>query len=488
MIVYQPGSWGVGFALRLHGSVFPRAFAPAGICAAFAMLLHWLLRLDAATLEVIGTGAPEQNVFDGFTFVLGFLIVFRSQQAYSRWWEGGTLLQQLRGEWFNSYSCLIAFCNGAPEKKEEVKAFQHQLVRLYSLLYGCALQQVATMDEKTFDLFGLDGFEASSMAFLQESHDRCEITLQWIQRLIVESDAKQLLKIAPPILSRVFNELGNGIVNLNNARKITDFPIPFHLAQMITVMLIVHSLILPLISAATVDNMSSAAGITFFVSFAYWCVHFITIELEWPFGDDPNDLPLQDMQTDFNMSLSCLIDSRAQEVPKFSFEPQKHLLLKTKSINFDRNLSVGGPCRQRMSRFKEAQAVKKESRESDKRDKDECTEIPIQGDDGQQEQDFCDADGSVVAEEGSPELMQQAEDFPGHQNPQVRSITEKRIYDKLDISLLEELLNSADAGRRLEGYLALVVRQLQRIAPVEASATKFPECSRGDPGNAWVCS
>ena len=146
------------------------------------------------------------------------------------------------------------------------------------------------MDEKTFDLFGLDGFEASSMAFLQESHDRCEITLQWIQRLIVESDAKQLLKIAPPILSRVFNELGNGIVNLNNARKITDFPIPFHLAQqaayiccmdpwikcamdftssvprMITVMLIVHSLILPLISAATVDNMSSAAGITFFAS------------------------------------------------------------------------------------------------------------------------------------------------------------------------------------------------------------------------------
>ena len=87
------------------------------------------------------------------------------------------------------------------------------------------------MDQKTFDLFGLDGFDPSSMAFLQGSHDRCEITLQWIQRLIVESDAKQILKIAPPILSRVFNELGNGIVNLNNARKITDFPIPFHLAQ-----------------------------------------------------------------------------------------------------------------------------------------------------------------------------------------------------------------------------------------------------------------
>ncbi|CAE7153816.1 unnamed protein product [Symbiodinium pilosum] len=486
MIVYQPGSWGVGFALRLHGSVFPRAFAPAGICAAFTLLLHWLLRLDPATLEVIGTGASEQGVFDGFTFVLGFLIVFRSQQAYSRWWEGGTLLQQLRGEWFNSYSCLIAFCSSSPEKKEEVKAFQHQLVRLYSLLYGCALQQVATMDEKTFDLFGLDGFEPSSMAFLQGSHDRCEITLQWIQRLIVESDAKQILKIAPPILSRVFNELGNGIVNLNNARKITDFPIPFHLAQMITVMLMAHSLVLPLISAATVDNISSAGGITFFVSFAYWAVHFITIELEWPFGDDPNDLPLQDMQTDFNMSLSSLIDDRAQEVPKFSFEPQKHLLLKTKSINFDRDLSVGAPARQRMSRFQEVQA--RGRADSGEEPAGVAGMITV-------EQDFGDGDALPVASEGSPEApKQEAEVHMPAKCSSRSSPSENRIQDKLDIKLLEEYLDSADAGRRLEGYLALVVRQLQRIAPMaqdsETKSSERHDChnrTRRDPDNAWVC-
>ena len=77
-------------------------------------------------------------------------------------------------------------------------------------------------------------------------------------------------------------------------------------------------------------------------------------------------------------SLSSLIDDRAQEVPKhlgsillrashcvlsgvflphqhrFNFEPKKHLLLKTKSINFDRNLSLGAPGRPRMSRFQEA--------------------------------------------------------------------------------------------------------------------------------------
>ena len=34
---------------------------------------------------------------------------FRSRIAYNRWWEGGTLLQQTRGEWFNGYSSLIAW-------------------------------------------------------------------------------------------------------------------------------------------------------------------------------------------------------------------------------------------------------------------------------------------------------------------------------------------------------------------------------------------
>ena len=52
--------------------------------------------------------------------------------------------------------------------------------------------------------------------------------------------------------------------------------------------------------------------------------------------------------------------------------------------------------------------------------------------------------------------------------------TESKIQDKLDIKLLEECINSADASRRLEGYLALVVRQLQRslasTGPCEAVA------------------
>jgi predicted membrane chloride channel (bestrophin family) len=42
-----------------------------------------------------------------FQVPLQFLRNFRSRIAYNRWWEGGTLLQQTRGEWFNGFSSLI---------------------------------------------------------------------------------------------------------------------------------------------------------------------------------------------------------------------------------------------------------------------------------------------------------------------------------------------------------------------------------------------
>lgn len=343
MIIYDPGRYGIFYAWTLKGSVFPRASVPGLLACVVSVSLHYVLRMNPKTLSSFGAGDASANVLGGFSFILGFLIVFRSQQAYSRWWEGGTLLQQLRGEWFNSFSCLIAFCNSATEKKQTVKEFQHQLVRLFSLLYGCALQQVASMDERKFELIDCEGFDYKSLKYLQDSYDRCEITLQWIQRLIVESDEKGVVKIAPPILSRVFNELGNGIVNLNNARKITDFPIPFHLAQMITIMLMGHTIFTAFICAVSVDTEAWAGIISFLVVFSYWAVYYMALEMEMPFGDDLNDLPLHEMQRDMNKSLMALLDKEAQEVPKFYYSGDQHDRLETLLIDFDSTLCPGIP-------------------------------------------------------------------------------------------------------------------------------------------------
>lgn len=338
MIIYDPGVWSLAFAFSLKGSVFPKAVMWSAPCSVVAVVLHTIFHSSEQAMMVAGAGDVATDIMSGFMFILGFLVVFRSQQAYSRWWEGGTLLQQLRGEWFNSYSCLVAFCTSSKEKREEVIIFQHTIVRLFSLLYGCALQQVCTLEEKKFELIDIKGLDEQSLRFLQESPDRCEVVLQWIQRLIVESEAAGILKIAPPILSRVFNELGNGIVNLNNARKITEFPIPFPLAQMITVMLLFHGCVIPVICAATVETVYWCFVITFVVTFSYWSINYIAVELEMPFGDDWNDLPLYEMQQDMNGSLRTLIHERAQRVPYFTFNREMHEPMHLRVVDFQKDL------------------------------------------------------------------------------------------------------------------------------------------------------
>jgi len=334
MIHYDPGSWSILFAFSCKGSVFPKAMVWALPCATVSMLLHTVFQRDPQISSKMGTGDVGASVLAGFTFVFGFLVVFRSQQAYSRWWEGGTLLQQLRGEWFNAFSSLLAFCNNDRGKEEDVLAFQHQLCRLCSLLYCTALQQVSTMKDKNFEVFDIEDFDGETMRYMLQAPDRCEVCLQWIQRLIGDANEKQIIKVAPPILSRVFNQLGNGIVMLNNARKIKDFPIPFPLAQMITFMLLMHWVITAWVCACSVERVYWAGILSFIVTFSFWGITYIAVELEQPFGDDNNDLPLHKMQIDMNSSLQALLDVRAQRAPKYTFK-KEHTMLSRASENID---------------------------------------------------------------------------------------------------------------------------------------------------------
>merc|ERR1712048_101729 len=100
--------------------------------------------------------------------------------------------------------------------------------------------------------------DETALEFLQDCNDRCEILLQWLQRLIVDAEAAGTLKIAPPILSRAYQQLGIGIVNLNNCRKIKDIAFPYPYAQMITLTLLVHWIITPMLASQVIASLPLA--------------------------------------------------------------------------------------------------------------------------------------------------------------------------------------------------------------------------------------
>lgn len=330
MINYEVRKWGFCSLLYVSGSVFPKAFCVALPSAILAVLVHQAVNSWEVTL--LDGSDVTAGVVGGYSAVLGFLINTRASKAYSRWWEGGTLLQQLRGEWFNAFSSLLAFCSSEPEKREEVEKFQQTMLRLMSMLYCAGLQQVSTdpaVPPEDFQVIDTTGLDFSTLAFLDEVNDKVEVVLQWIQRLIVENIKTGVLPIAPPILSRVFQEYSRGIVNLNNARKIAEFPFPFPLVQCITLMLCMHWLLIPLTCGTSIKSGWWAGLLTFVVVFSFWCIHFFSMELEMPFGRSTNHLPLQDMQVDMNQSLTTLLHRQAQNPPKFHLAGNKAPSTKT---------------------------------------------------------------------------------------------------------------------------------------------------------------
>jgi len=331
MIDYRAGEWAFHTAWGWTGSLVPKGLVMSVPNALITFFVATLLRhqdaddFDAGIVTRFhdDTATSAQMALGAFTVVMTFILYNRSQTAYDRWWEGGTLLQKTRGEWFNAYSSIMAFTSTKPEMQDQVEAYTHLLARLMSLLMCCGLQQVSPNRDRPFEIIDLEGIEPHSMEFLNSAPDKVEIILQWIQRSMMLHSQSGVLAAPPPILSRAFQEVSRGIVNLQNARKIADFPYPYPLAQISMILQLAHWAVLPFVASLALPR-GWAVLFSFLSIFVLWCIHFNAIELEFPFGNRANDLPMIDIQQDWNKSICTLLDKRATRPPTFEYDPDYH--------------------------------------------------------------------------------------------------------------------------------------------------------------------
>eukprot|EP00931_Biecheleriopsis_adriatica_P000669 TRINITY_DN10075_c2_g1_i1.p1 TRINITY_DN10075_c2_g1~~TRINITY_DN10075_c2_g1_i1.p1 ORF type:complete len:521 (-),score=51.47 TRINITY_DN10075_c2_g1_i1:158-1720(-) len=343
MIDYRAGTWGFHVAWGWKGSVAPRALVMAipNAVITFILATWWLQgpgHDDLVVTESIDekTADAARSVIAAFTSVMVFILYNRSNTAYDRWWEGGTLLQQTRGEWFNAYSSIMAFTSTKPEMKEQVDEYTQLLARMMSLLMCCGLQQVSPDRARPFAVLDLEGLDDEAVEFLNSAPDKVEVILQWIQRSMVLHAHTGVLPVPPPILSRAFQEISRGIVNLQNARKIADFPYPFPLAQISMVLQLLHYAMTPILAAMGLPRIWAVA-FTFSSIFVLWCIHFNALDLEWPFGSRDTDLPMNDFQRDWNESVMTLLDKRGSTPPVFAYDAKVH-------PEITLSMSDGGEC------------------------------------------------------------------------------------------------------------------------------------------------
>jgi len=263
------------------------------------------------------------QVWSSYAFVLGFLLVFRTSNAYTRYWEGASILQQVRGEWYNAVSSVIAFSSRDDSKTREVREFQQCLVRLMSMLYCAALQQMSTNAPEEFEILNVAGIDKRSLEYLKTTTEKSEVILQWVQRLVVTGINTGVVPVPAPIVTRVFQELSRGIVTVQNARKIAEFLFPFPYAQMCCCMLIIYWFVTPVLCATLLEGWYWAGLLSGLSTLMLWSLYYIALEIEMPFGSDENDLPITLMQREMNESLWMLLEARSQHCPKFEFDPDR---------------------------------------------------------------------------------------------------------------------------------------------------------------------
>eukprot|EP00892_Ulva_mutabilis_P007760 jgi/Ulvmu1/5356/UM022_0150.1 len=140
MITYDKSWWGNRVLFRAYGSAFPRALPYAGVAAVIAAALSAVF--DTTGWELFTNAYPVQMFF----FFVGFMIIFRNNLSYGRYWEGRTQLQQITAHLSDTVRTAINFDRNAlpregatQEQIEQHQWFCDTLVHLVSLFHGIAL-------------------------------------------------------------------------------------------------------------------------------------------------------------------------------------------------------------------------------------------------------------------------------------------------------------------------------------------------------------
>lgn len=307
--------------LQLWRSVIPKSFL-LGIAA---MALTLLIRLYQDMYLNGDPFLPIENVKDNnmymvYNYALGILIVFRNYNAYGRWWDGAQRLRQATHHMLEAYVQAISATEGSDVDEDKCDEFRHMACTLSSLLICSGLQYVAVRtDERNWELLDLSLLDGRSIKILQklekDAKGRMLLTRQWIMNLLHTAIKQGIMCAPPPILATIFQDLGNSILHFENLATISSTPLPAPYALMIDILLCTHFIYTSIILAVVVPNYIWGAASTFITVFCLWCINLIAVEIEHPFGDDINDLPVHELQEECNEVLLTGVAKDGRHLP-----------------------------------------------------------------------------------------------------------------------------------------------------------------------------
>jgi putative membrane protein len=241
------------------------------------------------SLPILGSIIPN--------IVLGLLLVFRTNTAYERFWEGrkawGTLVNTVRNL---SRQILVAISEHQP-KDRQAKVAAVKLLPAFAIALKLHLRSEPVNAELEANLSSEQFHRLKTM-----NHPPLEIAF-WISSYLQEQAQQD--KLDRYQLSDMVQLLNYMIDVAGICERILRTPIPLAYSIHLKQLLMIYSLSLPF---QMVDQLEWMTGpIVALISFTLLGIEEIGIQIEDPFGHDANDLPLDNICNNMMRNIEDLL-------------------------------------------------------------------------------------------------------------------------------------------------------------------------------------
>jgi len=262
---------------------------------------------------------PDDVVFNVFVVFGGLVAGFRTAHALSRYTDAAAFLHKLNACWYDAASTLIAFCRNSKAPHADIKNFQHTLVRLMSIQSALCLDGLQQRDGNgvgyRFEVVGAEELDDETQACISESQHKVECVFQMIQQVVVDAIDTKVLSIAPPILSRSFQEMGAGLLTYHEAKKLACVPLPKAYLFFTATILSCEALFVPWMIAIYTRGAFSTFFYTFSGVFLLWFLNFVANSLDNPFQKEARTLEASKVQHELNLHLLQMLSQAQQPAP-----------------------------------------------------------------------------------------------------------------------------------------------------------------------------
>jgi ion channel-forming bestrophin family protein len=276
-------------ALTIQGSVLPRIIMKVFCYGAFGLLIS-VLYFSKIPVSAKALGGLIPSI------VLGLLLVFRTNTAYERFWEGrkawGTIVNNIRNL---SRLIWVAISEDSPLDRQGKE-------QALNLLIAFAIATKLHLRSQPIDDSIAKLLSPLQFAKLQISGNPPLEIAFWISDYLQSQQEQGRISLYQ--MNQLQN-LSSGMVDMLGAcERILRTPIPLAYAIHLKQLLLIYCVLLPF--QIVEDLKWLTAPSMMLISFTLFGIEAIGVEIENPFGTDPNDLPLDTICTTIQNNINDL--------------------------------------------------------------------------------------------------------------------------------------------------------------------------------------